>query len=115
MPHLKLTRAPKNVLFNSLFFSGKNKRDAGYGYHYYKPGYGHHQRAGYGEPEECGTIEDCFDLPCPKFGFAVKLSFTRRGPPTRNDYGQIRRHFQSRQTGEGFTSASPPDCRVINY
>ena len=99
--------------FYAPLILGKYKRSSGDRNAFYKPDY--HRRDGYGEPEECGTIEDCFDLPCPKFGFAVKLRFTRRGPPTRNNYDEIRRHFQSRQTGEGFSSAAPPDCRVINY
>ena len=98
-----------------MYLLGQKRRRSGNRNKYYKPEYEYHQRDGYGEPEECGTVEDCFDLPCPKFGFVVKLSFTRRGPPTRNDYDEIRRHFQSRQTGEGFSSAAPPDCRVINY
>jgi len=71
---------------------GKKKRDTGYGYH---------------EQEECGTIEDCFDLPCPRFGIVVKATFTRRTPSYGAGYG-----LTERQTGESFKSAAPPDCRV---
>ena len=108
--------AKKVLSLNFSHFLGKKKRDTGYEYQHYQQGY--ERNSGYVEPEkcECGTIEDCFDLPCPKFGGLVKLKFTRRGPPTRNDYDEIRRrYFQSRQTGEGFTTAAPPDCRVISY
>ena len=85
-----------NMIFNPIwYFSGKKKRDTGYGYHV---------------QEECGTIEDCFDnyLPCPRYGIVVKATFTR--PPTPSygsGYG-----LTERQTGEGFKSAAPPDCRV---
>jgi len=74
---------------------GKKKRDTGYGYHV---------------QEECGTIEDCFDnyLPCPRYGIVVKATFTRpRTPSYGSGYG-----LTERQTGEGFKSAAPPDCRV---
>jgi len=71
---------------------GKKKRDTGYGYHV---------------QEECGTIEDCFDQPCPRFGIAVKATFTRRTPSYDSGYG-----LTERQTGESFKSAAPPDCRV---
>ena len=74
------------------YFSGKKKRDTGYGYH---------------EQEECGTIEDCFDQPCPRFGIVVRATFTRRTPSYDSGYG-----LRERQTGESFKSAAPPDCRV---
>ena len=74
------------------YISGKKKRDTGYGYHV---------------QEECGTIEDCFDLPCPRFGIVVKVTFTRHTPSYRSRYG-----LTERQTGESFKSAAPPDCRV---
>ena len=70
---------------------GKKKRDTGYGF--------------YGS-EECGTIEDCFNLPCPKFGFAVRYSFQK------NESNDLR--IIKRQTGEGFRSAAPPDCRITD-
>ena len=71
------------------YISGKKKRDTGYGY------------------QECGTIEDCFDQPCPRFGIVIKVTFTRRTPSFGSRYG-----FTERQTGESFKSAAPPDCRV---
>ena len=74
------------------YISGKKKRDTGYGYHV---------------QEECGTIEDCFDLPCPRFGIVVKVTFTRHTPSYHSRYG-----LTERQTGESFKSAAPPDCRV---
>ena len=80
------------ILILSWYISGKKKRDTGYGYH---------------EQEECGTIEDCFDQPCPRFGIVVKVTFTRRTPSYGSGYG-----LTERQTGESFKSAAPPDCRV---
>ena len=74
------------------YISGKKKRDTGYGFH---------------EQEECGTIEDCFDLPCPRFGIVVKATFKRSAPSYGPGYG-----LTERQTGESFKSAAPPDCRV---
>ena len=74
------------------YFSGKKKRDTGYGYHV---------------QEECGTIEDCFDQPCPRFGIVVKATFKRPVPSYGSGYG-----LTERQTGESFKSAAPPDCRV---
>jgi len=73
---------------------GKKKRDTGYGYHV---------------QEECGTIEDCFDnyQPCPRYGAVVKVTFTRGKSSYGSGYG-----LTERQTGEGFKSAAPPDCRV---
>jgi len=72
---------------------GKKKRDTGYGYHV---------------REECGTIEDCFDQPCPRYGIVVKATFTRpRTPSYGSGYG-----LTERQSGEGFKSAAAPDCRV---
>ena len=90
------------------YISGKKKRDTGYG-----TWYGQTERQtsesfnGYHEQEECGTIEDCFDLPCPRFGIVVKVTFTRHTPSYRSRYG-----LTERQTGESFKSAAPPDCRV---
>ena len=110
--------ALRNPALRFHIFLGKKKRDTGYGYHYnrprpwfqrYLPRHWFERRDGYGEPEECGTIEDCFDLPCPRFGAYVQLRFTRTGPPSRTS------GFQSRQTNEGFVTAAPPDCRVIAY
>jgi hypothetical protein len=83
------------ILILTWYISGKTKRDTGYGYH---------------EQEECGTIEDCFDQPCPRFGIVVKATFTRRTPSygTYRDVDELR----VRQTGESFKSAAPADCRV---
>lgn len=85
---------------------GKKKRDTGYG-----TGYGLTERQtsesfNY-EQEECGTIEDCFDQPCPRFGIVVKATFKRTTPSYDSGYG-----LRERQTGESFKSAAPPDCRV---
>ena len=57
---------------------------------------------------ECGTIEDCFDQPCPRYGYVARYEFDRDGEISRQSYG-----ISERQTGEGFRSASPPDCRTI--
>ena len=59
--------------------------------------------------EECGTIEDCFDnfQPCPRYGVVVKVTYTTYRSRSGSGYGLI-----ERQTGEGFKSAAPPDCRV---
>jgi len=87
---------------------GKKKRDTGYG-----TWYGQTERQtsesfnGYHEQEECGTIEDCFDQPCPRFGIVVKATFKRAVPSYGTGYG-----LTERQTGESFKSAAPPDCRV---
>ena len=51
--------------FNCLDY-GKKKRETG------QHGYNHNSKNG-----NCGTIEDCFDLPCPRYGFAVRYTFTR--------------------------------------
>ena len=82
----------KLISISTWYISGKKKRDTGYGYHV---------------QEECGTIEDCFDQPCPRFGAVVKVTFTRRIPSYVSGY-----RLTERQTGEGFKSAAPPDCRV---
>jgi len=87
---------------------GKKKRDTGYGY---GTGYGPTERQtsesfNYVQ-EECGTIEDCFDQPCPRFGIVVKATFEKRTPSYGTGYG-----LTERQTGESFKSAAPPDCRV---
>ena len=76
------------------YISGKKKRDTGYGYHV---------------QEECGTIEDCFDnfQPCPRYGVVVKVTYTTGKSNYGSGYG-----LTERQTGEGFKSAAPPDCRV---
>ena len=88
------------------YISGKKKRDTGYG-----TGYGLTERQtsesfNY-EQEECGTIEDCFDQPCPRFGIVVKATFKRPIPSYGTGYG-----LRERQSGESFKSAAPPDCRV---
>ena len=59
--------------------------------------------------EECGTIEDCFDnfQPCPRYGVVVKVTYTTGKSSYGSGYG-----LTERQTGEGFKSAAPPDCRV---
>ena len=63
------------------------------------------------------TVEDCFDdVPKPRFGLVVKITkdvtceseINCPVPVSPENY-----YFQSRQTGEGFRSSAPPDCRVI--
>ena len=80
-------------------------------------------------------IEDCFqDLKRPKFGWRVKITLKEEEPcdlniedPSLNTCGPnsnpaskksdsdyYLNHFaQNRQTGEGFQSAAPPDCRLV--
>ena len=77
---------------STWYISGKKKRDTGYGYHV---------------REECGTIEDCFDQPCPRYGVVVKVTYTTGKTRYGSGHG-----LTERQTGEGFKSAAPPDCRV---
>ena len=107
--------ALRNPALRFHIFLGKKKRDTGYGYHYnrprpwyqrYLPKHWFERRDGYGEPEECGTIEDCFDQPCPRYGYVARYEFDRDGETSRHGISE-------RQTGEGFRSASPPDCRTI--
>ena len=89
---------------------GKKKRDTGY-YGYNEVNYGYNERH-YGSqdtcPGFCGTIEDCFDLPCPTYGWRVKYTFTRNATDTGRNFDQL----TERQTGEGFGSAAPADCRI---
>jgi len=89
----KFGRKPAPV--NDYGYHGKIKRDAGYGF---DDGCG-----------ECGTVEDCFDLPCPRYGFKVRYTFNRGGQNLGGYYGH---GFAERQTGEGFRSAAEPDCRT---
>ena len=87
---------------------GRKKRDTiHYGYNHVD--YGFQDSC----PGNCGTIEDCFDLPCPRYGARVKITYTipRNANP---GYGQnYENYLTERQTGEGFRSRAPPDCRVI--
>ena len=86
--------------------------------------------------EQVEFIEDCFDdMDRPTFGYSVKIRFLDNEPceidfknpeeitcPSssssdsegRNmlDTRNSRHYAQSRQTGEGFSSAAPPDCRT---
>ena len=80
---------------------GKKKRDTGY----YS---GYNDYSGYYDKEECGTVEDCFDLPCPKYGIKVRYPFTRKTDGRNNGYDNL----TERQTGEAFRTAAPPDCRT---
>ena len=53
-----------------FYFSGYGKKKRDTGYHSFH------------EPEcneLCGTVEDCFDQPCPRYGYVVKYTFTRGG------------------------------------
>ena len=91
---------------------------------------------GNAEDEEVEYIEDCFDdMDRPKFGLRVKVTLKEKEPCKINfanpeqttcnltsnadneglnrvDTGYWSYNAQSRQTGEGFRSAAPPDCRI---
>jgi len=91
---------------------------------------------GNAEDEEVLYIEDCFDdMERPRFGYSVKLMLKENEPCNINfdnpDQDTCRRrtnnenevssrvytgyfdnNAQSRQTGEEFTSADPPECRI---
>ena len=86
-------------------------------------------------PQEVVSVENCFDdMERPNFAYRVKI-MTKEDEPCTVDFenpdqttcqlskdvneGQnvVERwisndHAQSRQTGEGFRSAAPPDCRI---
>ena len=86
--------------------------------------------------EEVQYVEDCFsDMERPRFGYSVKLMLKENEPctidfenpdlrtcnqPANTDNEGVNRVYtgyfndyaQSRQTGEGFRSAAPPDCRI---
>jgi len=94
-PRLTARFGRKPAPVDDYGYHGKKKRDTGYGYH------------SYDVHEECGTTEDCFDLPCPRYGFAVRYTFTSGDGGYGQSYG-----ITERQTGEGFRSAAPPDCRT---
>ena len=86
------------------------------------------------EDEEVEYIEDCFsDMERPKFGYRMKVKLMENEPceidfenPTQSTcnrtaiansrvdtgYYDKYHHAQSRQTGEGFSSAAPVDCRI---
>ena len=85
--------------------SGYGKRDTSY-YGYNDLSYGHQDTC----PGNCGTLADCFDLPCPRYGARIRYRYTIPGNATiGQSYGQL----TERQTGEGFRSRAPPDCRVV--
>ena len=91
---------------------------------------------GNAEDEEVEYIEDCFDdMDRPKFGYRVKIMLKEKEPCQINfenpeqstcnlasnpdsegldgsDTEDLEYFAQSRQTGEGFRSAAPPDCRT---
>ena len=91
---------------------------------------------GNAEDEEVEYVEDCFDdIDRPKFGYIVKIMLKEKEPcqinfenpeqstcnqtsnadneeRNRVDTGYWDYHAQSRQTGERFRSAAPPDCRI---
>ena len=101
MPSIILL-VPNKITFCLLGY-GKKKRDNTF--------YGNH------EPEcskHCGTIEDCFDLPCPRYGFCVRYTFTRNVSfeSSQENEKQYFDTITARQTGEGFRSASAPECRI---
>ena len=91
---------------------------------------------GNAEDEEVEYIEDCFDdMDRPEFGWRVKVTLMEDEPCTIDpknlemstcklssasesellealETGNLNHHYaQSRQTGEEFRSAAPPDCR----
>ena len=80
-------------------------------------------------------IEDCFkDLERPKFGWKVKVILKEEEPcdlnienpslstcgfnsnpaSKKSDSDYLTHFAQNRQTGEGFRSAAPPDCRLVS-
>merc|ERR1712223_1235166 len=85
---------------------------------------------GNAEDAEVEYIEDCFaDMKRPRFGWRAKVTFMENEPceidsenPERttcriksisNNEDETNYYYaQSRQTGENFRSAAPPDCRI---
>merc|ERR1719225_808233 len=85
---------------------------------------------GNAEDAEVEYIEDCFaDMERPRFGWRAKVTFMENEPceidaenPERstcrissisNNEDEANYYYaQSRQTGENFRSAAPPECRV---
>ena len=87
------------------------------------------------EDDQVEYIEDCFqDLERRKFGWRVKITLKEEEPcdlniedpslstcglnsnpaSKKSDSDDYWNHFaQNRQTGEGFKSAAPPDCRLV--
>ena len=86
------------------------------------------------EDDHVEYIEDCFqDLERPKFGWRVKITLKEEEPCDLNienpslstcglnsnpaskkyDLDHLTHFAQNRQTGEGFQSAAPPDCRLV--
>ena len=85
------------------------------------------------EHEHVSFIEDCFnDMKRPKFGWRVKVRLKENEPCDLNiknpemstcilssnqdpqgplNNNNLNHYAQNRQTGEGFRSAAPPDCR----
>ena len=80
-------------------------------------------------------IEDCFkDLERPKFGWKVKVilkedepcdlnienpslstcGFNSNPASKKSDSDYLTHFAQNRQTGEGFRSVAPPDCRLVS-
>ena len=81
-------------------------------------------------------IEDCFkDLEKPKFGWRVKVILKEEEPcdlnienpslstcgfnsnpaSKKSDSDYLTHFAQNRQTGEGFRSVAPPDCRLVLF
>ena len=70
------------------------------------------------------SMDDCFEfINEPLFGFRVNITQERQCSELGPDCGMnstktnlqiyaLRKYFQERQTGEGFRSEAPPDCRV---
>ena len=70
------------------------------------------------------SFDDCFDfIDEPKYGFRVKITQERQCSELGPDCGMnstnidsqhyaLYKQFQVRQTGEGFRSDAPPDCRT---
>ena len=89
---------------------------------------------GNAEDEKVEYIEDCFeDMDRPKFGYMVKIMLKENEPcnmntenPNQNPCilqsnqtsnrlapGDLNHYAQSRQTGQEFRAAAPPDCRIF--
>ena len=87
------------------------------------------------EDDQVEYIEDCFeDLERPKFGWRVKVTLKEEEPcdfnienpslstcgvnsnpaSKKSDSDYLTHFAQNRQTGEGFRSAAPPDCRLVS-
>ena len=76
--------------------------------------------------ELCSSVEDCFNLPCPRYGYVVRYTFIQNKKKFWNQaienhdgapeyiggpiyyYDDDKDGIRARQTGEGFRSVAPP-------